>query len=120
MAAVTAVVLVGSSHPNEPSIDCRWVLKLWEGDRASWTAETLGEVTNRRQDCDSPDDIAAALVRLVESLPEVGESPLASVAIMTLPNSSLASMLDEVTTSLKASNLFVFTEPAGRTRTAWD
>jgi hypothetical protein len=33
MAAVTATILLGGSHPNDTSVDPYYLMKLWEGDR---------------------------------------------------------------------------------------
>ena len=35
MAAVTATILLGGSHPNDTSVDPYYLMKLWEGDRAA-------------------------------------------------------------------------------------
>ena len=33
MAALTATILLGGSHPNDTFVDPYYLMKLWEGDR---------------------------------------------------------------------------------------
>ena len=49
MAAVTATILLGGSHPNDTSVDPYYLMKLWEGDRAAWTAHSLTDPTFERR-----------------------------------------------------------------------
>ena len=49
MAAVTATILMGGSHPNGTSVDRYYLMKLWEGDRAAWTAHSLTDPTFERR-----------------------------------------------------------------------
>ena len=49
MAAVTATILLGGSHPNDTSVDPSYLMKLWEGDRAAWTAHSLTDPTFERR-----------------------------------------------------------------------
>ena len=47
MASVSALFLVGSTHPIDGGLDPSFVVKLYEGDRAMWQATSL----------EDPDDI---------------------------------------------------------------
>ena len=88
MSTVTATILIGSGHPNDNGVNPHLLLKLWEGDRATWTAHALADPTfERRVQPKAPEDIAADGAQLVMSLAR--EFDLNAVAVCVMEKSSL-------------------------------
>ena len=118
MAAVTALILIGSGHPNDSSHDPRWILRLWEGSAAAWTATELGATEPaKRYEPLSPADIASEGCRLVrEVIAEYGGS---SVLVTVLDGSSLGSQLRELDGLLPDFDLHIMQSVGSRTSSMW-
>ena len=118
MAAVTTTILLGESHPNEVSVNPSVLLKLWEGDHASWTAHHLDDKAfDRRRDPQSPADIAATGCELARELAE--EFGLDSAIVVILPSSSLNGAGEELGHLLADLQLHVVESVGSRTRAQW-
>ena len=95
MAAVTALILVGSGHPNETSHDPQWIIRLWEGDSAAWTATPNGSVEpSKMVRPDSPNSILETGCRLVAEV--ITESGCDSVLVNALESSSIVDCLPDI------------------------
>lgn len=64
MSSVTAIVAVGSMHPNDGCINPSHIALLHEGSRAAWTLHDLSEHPEARRKWmpESPDLIAPTLI----------------------------------------------------------
>jgi hypothetical protein len=106
MAAVTALILVGVRHPNEHSHDPRWILRLWEGDSAVWTATQIGSsepVESVRPG--SPHEILESGCSLASNI--ATEHGCSSVLVTALEDSSIVDQLDRVASLLSGVELHV-------------
>ena len=71
MASVSAIFLVGSTHPFDGGLDPSFVVKLYEGDRAMWQATSLSDpddVIEMDPKGSAPDDIFQTGCKLVNLL----------------------------------------------------
>lgn len=118
MAAVTALILIGSNHPNDTSHDPRWILRLWEGSAAAWTATELGATESaKRCEPPSPADIASEGCRLArEVIAEFGGS---SVLVTVLEGSTLGPQLGELAGLLPEVDLHIMQSIGSRTSSMW-
>ena len=69
MPSTTAIIAIGSMHPNDGCINASHIAQLHEGNRAAWTLHDLGEhpTAQRIWRPESPDLIAQTLI--IEILP---------------------------------------------------
>ena len=69
MSSTTAIIAIGSMHPNDGCINASHLAQLHEGSRATWTLHDLGEhpIARRMWKPESPDLIAQSLI--IEILP---------------------------------------------------
>ena len=69
MSSTTAIIAIGSMHPNDGCINASHLAQLHEGSRATWTLQDLGEhpTARRMWKPESPDLIAPTLI--IEILP---------------------------------------------------
>ena len=69
MSSTTAIIAIGSMHPNDGCINASHIAQLHEGSRATWTLHDLGEhpTARRMWKPESPDLIAPTLI--IEILP---------------------------------------------------
>ena len=95
MAAVTATILLGGSHPNDVSVDTYFIMKLWEGARAAWTVHSLEDPKfERRVLPHSPETIHTEGCALINDL--VRELDIGAVMVIALEQSSIEKHLDEM------------------------
>lgn len=118
MAAVTALILIGSGHPNDVSHDPRWILRLWEGDSAAWTATELGAIEPAKR-CQPavPTDIVSEGCRLAREV--IAESGGSSVLVTVLDGSTLGSHLRELDELLPDVDLHIMQSVGSRTLSMW-
>ena len=64
MSSTTAIIAIGSMHPNDGCINASHLAQLHEGSRATWTLHDLGEhpTARRMWKPESPDLIAPTLI----------------------------------------------------------
>ena len=118
MSTVTATILIGSSHPNDNGVNPNVLLKLWEGDRAVWTAHSLADPAfERRVQPRAPEDIAADGAQLVTSLAR--EFGLNAVAVCLLEKSSLLAHVKQFAAELAELDVHVLTSSGSRTYSQW-
>ena len=69
MSSTTAIIAIGSMHPNDGCTNASHLAQLHEGSRATWTLHDLGEhpIARRMWKPESPDLIAQSLI--IEILP---------------------------------------------------
>ena len=69
MSSTTAIIAIGSMHPNDGCINASHIAQLHEGNRATWTLHDLGEhpTARRMWKPEAPDLIAQTLI--IEILP---------------------------------------------------
>ena len=69
MPSTTAIIAIGSMHPNDGCINASHIAQLHEGNRAAWTLHDLSEHPEARRKWmpESPDFIAQTLI--IEILP---------------------------------------------------
>lgn len=118
MAAVTALILIGSGHPNDTSHDPRWILRLWEGDSAAWTATQLGS-NEPSKSCQPrmPAEIASEGCRLAREV--IAESGGKSVLVTVLDNSTLVGQLEQLDALLPHVDLHIMRSIGSRTSSMW-
>lgn len=118
MAAVTALILIGSGHPNDLSHDPRWILRLWEGSSAAWTATELGAAEPAKR-CEprSPAHIASEGCRLAREV--IAEFRGSSVLVTVLDGSTLGSHLSELDELLPDVDLHIMQSEWSRTSLMW-
>jgi hypothetical protein len=71
LASVSAIFLVGSTHPFDGGLDPSFVVKLYEGDRAMWRATSLidpNDVIEMDPTGSEPDEIFETGCKLVNLL----------------------------------------------------
>ncbi|CAB4621163.1 MAG: hypothetical protein F2607_07260 [Actinobacteria bacterium] len=70
MSSVTAIVAIGSMHPNDGCINPSHIALLHEGSRAAWTLHDLSEhpEARRKWTPEFPDLIAPTLINEILSL----------------------------------------------------
>ena len=71
MASVSAIFLVGSTHPFDGGLDPSFVVKLYEGDRAMWQATNLQDsedIIEMDPEGSSPEQIYKTGCKLVNLL----------------------------------------------------
>lgn len=118
MAAVTALILIGSGHPNDTSHDPKWILRLWEGDSAAWTGTELGEVEpTKRCEPANPIDIASEGCRLAREV--IAESGGRSVLVTVLDGSTLGSQLNKLDELLPEVDLYIMQSVGSRVSSMW-
>jgi hypothetical protein len=108
MSAVTAIFLLGTTHPNEQSLNPSALLKLHEGDRAMWSAHLLNDSEFEMVSSpNAPEIILEAGCRLAQHINEV--QPFDSVAVVSFEGSSINPRLQEVKKFLKDKNVILLT-----------
>jgi hypothetical protein len=108
MSAVTAIFLLGTSHPNEQSLNPSALLKLHEGDRAMWTSHLLNDNDFEMVSSPSaPEIILEAGCRLAQHINEI--QPFDTVAVVSFEGSSINSRLQEIKKFLKGKNVILLT-----------
>ena len=118
MAAVTATILLGGSHPNDTSVDPYYLMKLWEGDRAAWTAHSLTDPTfERRVLPKAPETIAVEGGRMAMGL--VREFGLGAVMVCAIDGSSILQGIEEMATVMTEVDLHLLTPAGSRTYSRW-
>lgn len=118
MSTVTATILIGSGHPNDNGVNPHLLLKLWEGDRATWTAHALADPTfERRVQPKAPEDIAADGAQLVMSLAR--EFDLNAVAVCVMEKSSLLGHEKQLAAKLTELDVHILTSSGSRTYSQW-
>ena len=95
MSSVTAIIAIGSMHPNDACINPTHLALLHEGDRAAWTLHDLSEHPEARRKWmpESPDLIAVTLINEILPLCNaravsatlVRDSSLRAEALQVLP-----------------------------------
>jgi hypothetical protein len=118
MAAVTATILLGGSHPNEISVDTYYIMKLWEGDRAAWTVHSLEDPKfERRVLPASPETIHTEGCALINNL--VRELGIGAVMLTALEQSSIEKHLDEMAQLICDVDVHLLTTRGSRTYSRW-
>ena len=118
MAAVTATILLGGSHPNEISFDAFYIMKLWEGDRAAWTVHSLEDATfERRVLPASPETIHSEGCALINDL--VRELGIGAVMVTVLEQSSIEKHLDEMAELISDVDVYLLSTRGSRTYSRW-
>ena len=118
MAAVTATILLGGNHPNEVSVDARYVMKLWEGDRAAWTVHSLEDPTfERRVLPKSSETIHVEGSELINEL--VGELQVGAVMITALEGSSIEKNLEEMASLIRDVDVHLLAVRGSRVYSGW-
>ena len=118
MSTVTATVLIGSRHPNDGGVNPQLIVKLWEGDRAAWSAHSLADPAfEQRSEPRSPEDIAADGARLVLSLAK--QFGLNAVMVCAMEKSSLLTKLKNFASSLTDVDVHILTSAGSRTYSQW-
>ena len=118
MSTVTATILIRSSHPNDNGINPHLLLKLWEGDRARWTAHALADPAfERRVQPKAPEDIAGDGAQLVRSLAR--EFDLNAVAVCVMEKSSLLGHEKQLAAKLTELDVHILTSSGSRTYSQW-
>ena len=107
MSAVTAIFLLGTSHPNEQSLNPSAVLKLHEGDSALWTAHILGDESFEMISGGAPEIILEAGCSLARHVDEI--QPFETVAVVSFDGSSINPRLQEIKKFLKGKNIILLT-----------
>lgn len=101
MSAVTALFLVGTSHPIDGGLNPQFVVKLYEGDRAIWEAVSLSDgQVERSSSSGSPEFTFEAGCRLVDHL--INDSGFTTVGLVTFPGSVIANRRTEVLSLLSS------------------
>ena len=118
MASVTALILIGSGHPNATSHNPQWILRLWEGDSATWTAAELGASEPAKR-CHSarPADITSDGCRLAREV--IADSGGNSVVVVVLKGSALEFGLRELDELLPDVDLHIMQSVGSRMSTTW-
>ena len=118
MAAVTASILLGGNHPNEVSVDARYVMKLWEGDRAAWTVHSLADPTfERRILPTSPETIHTEGSALINEL--VRELQVGAVMVTALEGSSIEKNLEEMAALIRDVDVHLLAVRGSRVYSGW-
>ena len=118
MAAVTAVIIVGESHPNDTGVNPKVILKLWEGSRASWTAHSLTDQRfERRADPGEPANIMVDGCILARDI--AFEFNLNAVMICASSNSSINNQILEGMKSLEGLDVYITQQTGSRTHNQW-
>ncbi len=118
MAAVTATILIGTSHPNDVSVDPHYLLRLWEGDRAAWTAHSLADPTFvRRVLPQAPETIAVEGARMAMEL--AGEFRLDAVMVCAIEGSSVERGLQAMAAELTEVDVHLLSSVGSRIYSGW-
>lgn len=118
MAAVTATILLGGSHPNDISVDPYFIMKLWEGDRAAWTVHSLEDPTfQRRVLPESPETIHTEGCALINSL--VREFDIGAVIVTAIEESTIEKHLDEMAALIHDVDVHLLATRGSRTYSGW-
>ena len=118
MAAVTATILLGGSHPNDISVDAYYIMKLWEGDGAAWTVHSLEDAKfERRVLPASPETIHSEGCALINDL--VRELGIGAVMVTVLEQSSIEKHLDEMAELIRDVDVHLLTTHGSRTYSRW-
>jgi hypothetical protein len=118
MAAVTATILLGGSHPNDISVDPYFIMKLWEGDRAAWTVHSLEDPTfQRRVLPESPETIHTEGCALINSL--VREFGIGAVIVAAIEESTIEKHLDEMAALIHDVDVHLLATRGSRTYSGW-
>ena len=128
MSVVTALIAIGTPHPNEDhGFAPLYIIELWEGDAATLVARSLnsGSALSKVR-LSSPEQIAAELKDLISGLLPAMTDPEdigahSVVAVMPLPGSTLGQRTDclAVLKGLHGTNLYVFEAVFSRICSAW-
>ena len=118
VAAVTAIVLLGKSHPNDISLNPEFIVQLWEGDSANWTANSLTASNDVERVGPVPvDNILQAGCKLVKAVME--RTSLDSAAFAILERSSIERDVTMIGELLPGINLHVLTSAGSRVYSQW-
>ena len=118
MAAVTAVIMVGISHPNDTGVNPEVILKLWEGSRAVWTAHKIGDSRyERRAEPDEPATIMADGCKLARDT--AVELNLNAVMISSSSHSSINSQILSGMEMLEGLDVYITQQTGSRTNNQW-
>ena len=118
MAAVTATILLGGSHPNDVSVNAYYIMKLWEGDRAAWTVHSLEDQSfSRRVLPESPETIHIEGCALINDL--VRELGIGAVMVTALDQSSSEKHLDEMAALIRDVDVHLLATRGSRTFSRW-
>ncbi len=118
MAAVTATILLGGSHPNDISVDAYYIMKLWEGDRAAWTVHSLKDPKFERRILPaSPETIHTEGCALINDL--VRELGIEAVMVTALNQSSIEKHLDEMAELIRGVDVHLLATRGSRTYSRW-
>ena len=118
VAAVTAIVLLGRCHPNEVSVDPEFIVRLWEGDSANWTAHSLADGSGVEK-CGpvAAEEITQEGCGLVGAI--MSRAGLDSAAFSILGGSSLERDIAVIGLLLPGINLHVLTTAGSRVYSQW-
>ena len=93
-------------------------MKLWEGDRAAWTAHSLTDPTfERRVLPKAPETIAVEGARMAMGL--VREFGLGAVMVCAIDGSSILQGIEEMATVITEVDLHLLTPAGSRTYSRW-
>jgi hypothetical protein len=128
MSVVTALITIGSPHPNEDhGFSPEYLIEFWEGDALTLVAREMssGRVLSKIRPA-MPADIATDLRVLVSALLNRASNPAdggahSVVTVMPLPGSTLGQRAECVATlkELTGTNLYIFEPTFMRTCSAW-
>jgi len=118
MAAVTATILLGGNHPNDVSVDARYIMKLWEGDRAAWTVHSLEDPSfERRILPKSPESIHVEGSALINDL--IRELRVGAVMVTALEGSSIEKHLEAMAALIRDADVHLLTVRGSRVYSGW-
>lgn len=93
-------------------------MKLWEGDRAAWTAHSITDPTfERRVLPKAPETIAVEGARMAMGL--VCEFGLGSVMVCAIDGSSILKGIEEMAKLITEVDLHLLTPAGSRTYSRW-
>jgi hypothetical protein len=106
MAAVTAIALLGNSHPVDGGLNPKFLVKLLEGDRALWEATSTedGKIEISSSP-GSPEITLEAGCRLINHLVE--DFQLESLGLIIFAESSIANRINDVQSLVSLSPKFI-------------
>jgi hypothetical protein len=118
VSVVTAVIMIGNSHPNDTGVDPQVILKLWEGDRATWTTHRLdGGSENDRVNPSDPNLIARAGCELAAKIAR--KDGFDAVWISVTKASTMNRQINECGELLQEIDLYICQESGSRIYSRW-
>lgn len=101
MSAITALFLVGESHPFDGGLNPKFVVKLHEGDRAIWEAISLSDgKVEMASSAGAPELTLEGGCGLVNHL--INDFNLTSVGLVVFPGSVIADRRTEISSLLSS------------------